>query len=379
MYLSHSKLSCILSCPMTYYLKYVQGIYKKVEKTALSIGSAVHWGIEHNTDDLADYFKENGTWKQQIEKSPEEHLASAMVYGYLKHKDEMMADILTDFDTGEQLEVLTDEGSEEHELKIYAKLKSFRYNEPHKFVGIIDRLVLTNKGFIVIDYKTSTYEPHWEDYLDQLYRYVFELKSEFPEVPVYKLVIINIRKTGIRQKKNEDDAQFRIRQRQEYDINDENLVNYHIYDKRDLDDNIIDQYINNLSKQADTAALIDEQKRWFINYGAANGSYGKSDYWDIFYHVKDAYLSYGISDMIYNSKTKQFDKNRDCVDIDMELIDRNDVLNKYERFRAQALAWYSVKSDIDKDEFFEHLKANFRTNDTLLELYWTTLGQEVQN
>ena len=56
MRLSHSKLSCILSCPATYYLNYVQGISKKTEKSALSIGSAVHWGIEHDTEDLSEYY-----------------------------------------------------------------------------------------------------------------------------------------------------------------------------------------------------------------------------------------------------------------------------------------------------------------------------------
>jgi hypothetical protein len=48
---------------MTYYLKYKVGINLKVKKPALAIGSAVHWGIEHNTDDLTEY------WKSEEEES----------------------------------------------------------------------------------------------------------------------------------------------------------------------------------------------------------------------------------------------------------------------------------------------------------------------
>ena len=56
MKLSHSKMNTILCCPMTYYLTYEQGIQAKVEKPALAIGSAVHWGIEHDTNDLSEYY-----------------------------------------------------------------------------------------------------------------------------------------------------------------------------------------------------------------------------------------------------------------------------------------------------------------------------------
>ena len=56
MKLSHSKLGVILNCPMTYHLKYEEGISLKVTKSALAIGSAVHWGIEHNSEDLSEYY-----------------------------------------------------------------------------------------------------------------------------------------------------------------------------------------------------------------------------------------------------------------------------------------------------------------------------------
>ena len=65
MKLSHSKLSTILSCPMSYYLSYEQGIALKDVKPALSIGSAVHYGIEHNTDDLTEYYNKSAGFKSR--------------------------------------------------------------------------------------------------------------------------------------------------------------------------------------------------------------------------------------------------------------------------------------------------------------------------
>lgn len=90
MKLSHSKLAKLISCPMSYRLTYELGIWTKVEKPALAIGSAVHWGIEHETDDLSEYFKEQGTFKQGDAYTREQVLAEAMVYGYLTHKDEIL-------------------------------------------------------------------------------------------------------------------------------------------------------------------------------------------------------------------------------------------------------------------------------------------------
>ena len=216
MRLSHSKLSKIMSCPMSYRLSYELGIWTKVEKPALTIGSAVHYGIEHNTTDLSDYFKEKGTFKQGDSYTREQLLSEAMVHGYLKHKDFIFEQILTDPDTGEKL-TLEDET---HELYVTGKLESFLENQDyHDFVGIIDLLLLTNKGFVICDYKTSTYEPDWDGFLDQIYRYIFMLQSEFPDIPIVKVGIINIKKSAIRQKKLENESQFLNRLMWEYEQN----------------------------------------------------------------------------------------------------------------------------------------------------------------
>ena len=368
MKLSHSKLSCILSCPMTYYLNYIQGISRKEEKPALWIGSAVHWGIEHNTYDLTEYFKEKGSFKQRDNYTREQLLAESMIYGYLKHKNQIFNEILTDAN-GEKLNLI----EESHELYITAKLNSLMKNiEDHEFVGILDLLLLTDKGFIIIDYKTSTYEPNWDSYLDQIYRYIFLLKSQFPDIPIIKIGIINIRKTNIRQKKNENIDEFLRRMQFEYEVNDEQYVNYHEYTAASLDKNRIDDYINNLSKMADTAQILIDNKSYFINYSAADTAYGKSDYWDIFYNTPDAYLLYKIKDHILNPETGELEEERDCVPIDMEVIKSNSVLNKYELFKKcvddNKLDLFPDKKEFEK--YFEFV------DESLLDKYVYTYCNE---
>lgn len=368
MKLSHSKLSCILTCPMSYYLAYEVGLYKKQEKTALAIGSAVHWGIENDTIDLSEYWKTHGSFKQGDTYTREQILAEAMVGGYMKYKEELFEKLLVDPKTGEKLELL----DETHEIYLTGNLKSKIVEEGHKFVGIIDLLLTTDKGFIIVDYKTSSSYPNWDDYLEQLYRYIFELKCNFPDVPIVKIAIINIRKTGIRQKKNETDFQFTQRMKFEYDVNDDDLVNYHEYLPEELNPAFIEDYINNLSKMADTAQTIVNSKLFYINYGAAKNQYGRSDWWDIFYKTPGAEVLYGISDKIWDSDEDKFVNFRDCVAIDMRVIDTDNVLNKYSHFKQHLIETHAQS----KEEFFEELAEEHLVDKNLLETYWLTFVKE---
>lgn len=382
MRLSHSKLTTLLSCPMTYYLSYVEGISKKETKSALAIGSAVHWGIEHNTENLSEYYKEEGTFKQGDNYTRDQILAEAMVHGYLKHKDALFKQLLTDPKTKEQVTLV----DETHELFLSGKLPSKLHSLPHDFVGIIDLLLLTDKGFILIDYKTSSMVPDWDNYLDQIYRYIMLLNSTFPDVPVYKIGIINIRKTGIRQKKNETEFEFTQRLRFEYELNDENYINYHEYLPEELNQDHIKDYIDNLSKMADAGETIVNNKMWFINYSAANGTYGKSDFWDIFYKTRDAYLLYKIKDPIWNDELNSTQDYRDCRPLDMMVIDKQDVMNHISEFE-QELSYYVEVNDINaklqrgelkslddiRDTFFDYLNKYFICDNELLEQYWKTL------
>ena len=188
MKLSHSKLSCILSSPMEYNLNYIQGIKPKVIPKAFQIGTAVHWGLEHNTEDLTEYFKTECGVKESYSYTPNQCLAESMVHGFLIRKDEIFKKILTNR-SGETLTL----ENEQHELWLEADLPSFTHpDEPHKFVGQIDLLLLTDRGFVLLDYKTSSQKPEWEKYIDQIYRYIFLLKSLYPNVPIVKIGIINL-------------------------------------------------------------------------------------------------------------------------------------------------------------------------------------------
>lgn len=364
---------------MTYFLQYRQGITPKVTKAAFSIGSAVHWGLEHNTEDLVPYYEEQGT-KITDTYTDEQVLAEGMVHGFLINKEHIFDEILRHPLTGEKLTLV----KESHELWITGNLKSFILKHAHEFVGIIDLLLLVQDRqgqlyFIIIDYKTSSFIPNWDDYLDQIYRYIFLLNSYVPEVPVLKTGIINLRKTKVKRKSNESPVQFSQRIKREYEIDDGEYLCWHMFDTDTLDKKNVDAYLDNLSRQADTAELIDSNNAWFINYGNAVTKYGKSPYYDIFYHTPHAEVMYNITDHIYNEETGEFDNIRDCRELDMKVIDHTNVLNKYEQFKIQALAFYSVNQDIDKDKLFDDLRSRYLTDDYLLEKYWNTLIYEVKH
>lgn len=356
--LSHSTLTQILDCPMSFYLNKIQGIFLAKPKAALQIGSNVHWGIEHNTCDLSEIL---GT---ETAYGRDELLAESMVYGYLKHKDELFNQILS-LEDGEKLKLL----DEKHEVFLTGKLPSKVSEDEHEFIGIIDLLLLTNKGFIIIDYKTSSQEPDWDKYLDQIYRYIFLLNCEFPDIPVIKVGIINLRKTGIRQKKTENEEQFLNRLKFEYELNDENYINYHEYLPETLDERLIKEYIDNLAKMCDLARSIQDNNMYFINYSKAWGQYGKSDYYDIFYHVPDCYILYNIRDDVLDEDGNLL-KERQCKPIDMLVIDHNNILNHYSKYKEEA-------ENYKGNNFHQYLKDKYITDDDLLEMYENNLSKGI--
>lgn len=368
MKLSHSKLSVLLSCPMSYYLSYKQGIIPKFEKPALTIGSAIHWGIEHNTDDLREFYKnyESNITDGQL-------LAETIVKSYIDNKDEIFNEILTDQETGEKLELL----NEIHEVYLTSKIKNIYQGEDIDFVGIIDLLLITNKGLIIIDFKTSSKQPIWEDYLDQIYRYIF-LVRQLSDMPILKIGIINLRKCNLKRKLHESDISYKSRLNIEYSIKDEQYINFHSFEASRLDENVINDYIINLCKMCNTAYLIDSNNAWFINYNEIEGKYGRSQFYDIFMKTKGCHFLYNIKDKIYNKETGEFLTKRECKEIDMMVIDHQNVLNKYEQFELQALSYFSVYQDINKEEFFNNLKKSFITDDDLLEQYWITLENDIK-
>lgn len=373
MKLSHSKLSCILNNPAEYFLIYKEGIYVKEQKNAFTIGTAVHWGLEHNTSNIDEYWEKYSSLKLQKEGyGYDQYLVEAMLEGYFNIKDFLYSQILSD-EKGQKLEIL----DEMHELTLTGKLHSFIHpDEPHSFLGIIDLLFLTNKGFILIDYKSSSRRPSWDSYLSQLHKYIFLLNSEFPEIPVYKIGIINLRKTMLRQKKDESNEAYYKRLKFEYLMNDDELISYHQFLSSDLDSKKQDEFVTNLSRMADIAEMLDTNNLFYINYSVIDTPY-RSQFWEIYNHIEGCEMLYGIKDYIYDKSSDSIVHYRDCRHIDMLCLDNKNILNKYEQFKAQALALYSITSDIDKNELFAHLKKSFTTDDFLLETYWSTLIYEI--
>lgn len=330
---SHSSLLEILNCPASYYLNHIQGISLKQESQALFTGSAVHWGIEHNTDDLSDYLKEFSKFRLNVSTYNKDIiLAEAMIHGYLKYKNDLFDKILTDYDGKTKLELL----NESHEVDLIVPLKSYKFDEDHEWHGIIDLLLLTNKGFIIVDYKTSSSIPDFDQYLDQLYRYIYLINKTFPDTPVYKIAIINLIKSRIKQKTTESSTEFLLRLKREYDTALESkLINYYEFDYSSLNQELMNKYIVNLSHMCDEAQSIINNKNWFINYGNAMGKYGKSQYWNIFYGISDSEYLYKVKDTYYNKDFDEIADYRDCKQIDLlSLFNADNTLNHYTTFKT---------------------------------------------
>ena len=366
---SHSRINKILENPAEYYLLYKQGISPIKEKSALSLGSAVHYGLELGTNDLTDYFREHGDFKQSDGYSDEQLLAESMCTAYFNKKNLIFQDLLTDLETHQQLELL----EETHELSLNCTFKSRLFpDKEHKFLGIIDLLLLTEKGWILCDYKTSSKDVNWETYKSQLFKYILLLRENFPEVPLYKICIINIKKSMIRRKKNENDDSFRIRLRNEYIIDDTKLIDYHIYTAQEFSEENITEFYNNMSVMIDGAESIEQNKLFYINYSNIESMYGTSVYASIFYNTPDAELLYKIKDRVWSDEEEDFVNTRFCNKLDMQvLIYKDKILNHYKTFK-EIIDTYGV------DEGLNLIQKNYMFDEKLLELYQRTYIRELE-
>ena len=372
MKLSHSKMQLLLKDPMSYHLKYDLGISAIETKPALSIGSAVHWGLEHSTSNLDEYYNNPDYY------SDEQGLAEAMVEAYLQSKDEIFDLILTKKD-GSKLNLT----NEIHELFINSELMSFAHPEKkHLFIGIADLLLETDEGLILIDYKTSSREPDWNGYLEQIYRYIFMLRNVFPDKPVFKIGIINIRKAALRQKASESKESYYKRMKDEYKINANKYVYTHMFKPEELNQDLLNAYIQNLSKMADAAEMIVKNKMYYINFGAQN-DYGKAEYYDIFYKTPGAYALYNISDTILDDagiiKTEKDGGRRQCNEYDIDMIDDPKLINKYDQFKEAVIEIVQKTNSFESEIVFQELKEKYIINDDLLSNYWIILNKELSS
>lgn len=383
MHLSHSGLQLLLTCPASYFLSKKQGISLKKETKALQVGSAFHWGCEHNTEDLKGYLDEIDPFQNLYNDFTKEvALATGMVHGYLKKKDSIYKQILKSYE-GEDLTLV----DEFHELDLVCDLPSLRFEKNHEFHGIIDLLMLTDKGWIILDYKTSSMRPDFDKYLDQVLRYCWMVEQKFPEMPIYKVGIINVRKTGIKQRQGENEENYAMRIKREYDFDDCDLIEYHEFKPDDFEKSKMDLYIKNLSRMADFAQEIEDNNFWFINYGNAVSVYGKSEFWDLFYKTPDCKYLYKVYDPMFNTDLGEMSNYRDATDLDINCLEVLNPLNHYETFKeafnklpmSQVPALVLAQAEACRITCLKYCKEHYTTDDELLNRYWNELLRELND
>lgn len=383
MHLSHSGLQLLLTCPASYFLSKKQGISLKKETKALQVGSAFHWGCEHNTEDLKGYLDEIDPFQNLYNDFTKEvALATGMVHGYLKKKDSIYKQILKSYE-GEDLTLV----DEFHELDLVCDLPSLRFEKNHEFHGIIDLLMLTDKGWIILDYKTSSMRPDFDKYLDQVLRYCWMVEQKFPEMPIYKVGIINVRKTGIKQRQGENEENYAMRIKREYDFDDCDLIEYHEFKPDDFEKSKMDLYIKNLSRMADFAQEIEDNNFWFINYGNAVSVYGKSEFWDLFYKTPDCKYLYKVYDPMFNTDLGEMSNYRDATDLDINSLEVPNPLNHYETFKeafnklpmSQVPALVLAQAEACRITCLKYCKEHYTTDDELLNRYWNELLRELND
>lgn len=383
MHLSHSGLQLLLTCPASYFLSKKQGISLKKEAKALQVGSAFHWGCEHSTEDLKGYLDEIDPFQNLYNDFTKEvALATGMVHGYLKKKDSIYKQILKSYE-GEDLTLV----EEFHELDLLCDLPSLRFEKNHEFHGIIDLLMLTDKGWIILDYKTSSMRPDFDKYLDQVLRYCWMVEQKFPEMPIYKVGIINVRKTGIKQRQGENEQNYAMRIKREYDFDDCDLIEYHEFKPDDFEKSKMDLYIKNLSRMADFAQEIEDHNFWFINYGNAVSVYGKSEFWDLFYKTPDCKYLYKVYDPMFNTDLGEMSNYRDATDLDINSLEVLNPLNHYETFKeafnklpmSQVPALVLAQAEACRITCLKYCKEHYTTDDELLNRYWNELLRELND
>lgn len=370
---SHSRLNKIIENPKEYYLSYKQGISPKEEKTSLYVGSAVHDGLERNSSDLTEWFEEHSTFYEKGVLTTEQVMAETMVEAFLLRKQDFLNEVAYNEETGEVAEFQ----QEEHELTLTCTVDSKKFDRPHKFLGIIDLLFLTDKGWILCDYKTSSKTPDWDIYKSQLFDYILLLKYNFPEVPLFRIAIINLQKTGIKQKAKESTEEYWQRIRDEY-ANNQDLIKWHIYNMDEFSQEDIKDYAENLTSMIDLAQTIEDEQMYFLNYSATTNMYGKSQFYDIFYHTPDAHFLYKIRDTIFDSETDTVMNSRDCLPIDMLTVEKGEkILNKYSQFKKEADAIFGEEKPKDKKTLFDSIEEKYITDEALLEEYWINYEKNI--
>lgn len=183
-HVSFSRITTFTKCPYQYKLRYIDGletVFDCEPQNALTLGTAMHECIEYGTDEAI---------RRYIAKYPV--LTDAIIDETIKLKC-----------LGQKLENLVYEyGDPIFEVECQYK----------GFLGYLDALVPAQNDheWILFDFK---YSNHTEKYAESpqiaIYKWLFE--HVYPEEKIVSAAYICVPKTQIRQKKTEDQYQFRQR------------------------------------------------------------------------------------------------------------------------------------------------------------------------
>lgn len=362
MIFSHSKINLLLEDMFSYFLNYEMGIKPLQKQKALLIGEAVHYALENKNSDLTQFFKDNGSFEQKNTYSEEQVLSESLAEAYLEREESIQKAIIGDAEIFETYK----------ELEVKVKMKK----SDNEFLGIIDLLFLTDKGFIIVDYKTTSRTPNYDDYLEQLYRYCMLLNYKFPEVPIYKIAIISLKKSSLRQKANEDIESFKRRMILDYKERADEYIDYHVFegeiDKRIFNNVVLDQYKNNLEYLIKVCKKLIKSNIYPIVYKNAITVYGKSTYYDfIYWNEESIKTNFIIKDNIYDKELDTFVSQRAINDVDIEVIKLKKLSKKYIiKFDQFKEIWENL--NFDK----KLLIKKYKIDRNLLEIYVLTYVKE---
>ena len=85
---------------------------------------------------------------------------------------------------------------------------------------------------------------------------------------------------------------------------------------------------------------------------------------------------YKIADTVWDENKEVFKDSRDCIQLDMEVLDYSNILNKYSVFEEEVLSFLQNPTS-DPNKVFDYLKSKYRTDDNLLKTYWKTFEKKV--